>query len=151
MTFVTVLGLRLVLLVVATVAGVSVAVLSSGLLCPGLLTVVSRTGIVLLSSSCPGLLTVVSRAGTVLLSSSCPGLLTAVSRIGTELLSSLCPGLLAVGVSHIGTEPTTLGVSTSGGGGGRGERPNGVGHSLSALPFAGVVFRLTSTLVKWLG
>ena len=95
MTLVTVLGLGLVLLVVATVAGVSVAVLSSGLLCPGLLTVVSR-------------------AGTVLLSSSCPGVLTAVSRIGTELL---CPGLLAVGVSRIGTEPTTLGVSTSGGGG----------------------------------
>ena len=133
MTLVTVFGLSLVLLVAATVAGVSVAVLSSGLLCPGLLTVVSRTGTGLLTSSCPGLLTVVSRGGTVLLSSSCP-------------LS--CPGILAVGVSRIGTEPTTLGVSTSGGGGGGGERPNGVGHSLSSLSFVGVVFRLTSTLVK---
>ena len=90
----------------------------------------------------------VSRIGTGLLTSSCPGLLTVVSRIGTVLLSSSRPGLLAVGVSRVGTEPTTLGVSPSGSGGGGGDRLDDVGHSLSLLPFTGVVFRLTSTLVR---
>ena len=119
MTLVTVLGLSLVLLIVAKVDGVSVAVLSSGLLCPGVLTVFSRTGIVLLSSSCPGLPTSVSRIETGLLTSSCPGLLTVVSRAGVATnnvpLRKVSPRTLFVITIHDKYHPSANSVPTTNG------------------------------------